>query len=117
MLAVCAFHWLSPKNTFLVTMGNDVTPEIQSAELSLDDSANGVSDFVNTFKKMLVCRYNWTVAKANEFSSPELLVAYNEGLNKHQAYFKVFNVQPNLGCGNDVVFQPIRTSSGETLPC
>lgn len=50
MLAVCAFHWLSPKNTFLVEMSNNVTPEIQSAEeyqKKLDDNVNAVLSLLN----------------------------------------------------------------------
>ena len=52
--------------------------------------------FVNTFKKMLVCRYNWEVSAANDFTHIELINAFNDGLNRHQTYSKVFKKEPDL---------------------
>ena len=66
----------------------------QSAQFGQSEIAK--AEFIESFKKMLVRRYNWSVKNANDFHSPELEQAFTDGLDKHQAYFKIFNVDQNL---------------------
>lgn len=47
------------------------------------------------FKKMLVCRYNWSVAKAYRFDTGELKTTFERGLTNYEAYWEIFNVEPD----------------------
>jgi len=54
------------------------------------------NDFLEEFKVMLVKRYFWTVTDASKFESKELKQCFYEGLDRHHAYFKIFNVEQDL---------------------
>jgi hypothetical protein len=59
------------------------------ADLSFDE-------FLNAFKKMLINRYFWSVNDAYHFDSEKLKAPYHEGLDRHHAYFKIFNIEQYL---------------------
>lgn len=52
--------------------------------------------YLEEFKVMLVRRYQWSVTKASLFKSEELKDCFKNGLDKYQAYFKIFNVKQDL---------------------
>lgn len=53
-------------------------------------------EFLNSFKKMLINRYFWSVSDAYHFDSEKLKECYKDGLDKYHAYFKIFNVEQDL---------------------
>lgn len=52
--------------------------------------------FKETFKILLVRRYQWTVTKASEYNSPALDTAFKDGLSVQDAYYRIFNVEQDL---------------------
>jgi len=53
-------------------------------------------EFLEEFKIMLVKRYFWTVTDASKYENEELNKCYEEGLNRYQSYFRIFNVDQDL---------------------
>jgi hypothetical protein len=53
-------------------------------------------EYVGIFKSMLVKRYFWSVNDAYHFDSEKLKESFNKGLDRHYAYFKIFDVKPDL---------------------
>lgn len=54
------------------------------------------NEYLENFKIILVKRYCWTVTDASKFNSSELKECFNEGLDEHHAYFKLFNIEQDL---------------------
>lgn len=57
---------------------------------------NTFEEFEETFKVMLVRRYNWTVTKASSYNDENLLGAYKKGLSTEEAYFEIFSIEQDL---------------------
>jgi hypothetical protein len=53
-------------------------------------------EYSNAFKKMLINRYFWNVSDAYQFDIEKLKITYNEGLNKYDAYFRLFKIKQDL---------------------
>lgn len=51
---------------------------------------------IESFKYLLVKRYNWSVTRASLFNDDKLNVIHNEGSHYQDAYFKIFNVEQDL---------------------
>ncbi len=54
------------------------------------------SEFLEEFKVMLVKRYQWSVSKASQYNSEELKKYFEEGMDKHESYFKIFKIESDL---------------------
>lgn len=53
-------------------------------------------EFLEEFRVMLIRRYQWTVTEASQFNSEKLKQCLVEGLDKHQSYFRIFEIEPDL---------------------
>jgi hypothetical protein len=60
------------------------------------ESIKDLNEFIWSFKKMLVCRYHWGVDEASAFDTEQLRPYFDEGKDKHEAYFSLFNVEQDL---------------------
>ena len=60
------------------------------------ENQKSYNQYLEEFKVMLVRRYQWSVTKASQFNSEELKVCFKNGLDKHQAYYRIFNVEQDL---------------------
>lgn len=51
-------------------------------------------EYLESFKCMLVKRYNWSVTNAYKYKSDILNKYYNNNMHFLDAYFKIFNIEP-----------------------
>lgn len=82
-------HEMEEKSVFKNEDAQQVPPEI--------------SEFVDEFRQMLVKRYNWSVNDAYRYSHIPIAECFKEGLSKHEAYFKIFNVEQDLQSSDHLV--------------
>ena len=72
------------------------TAVVSNAKIKMQTTKLTFKEFKNSFQKTLINRYFWTVKKASEFEHPNLEKCYKEGKDKHEAYFEIFGVEPDL---------------------
>lgn len=78
---------------------------LDRAKLINPGNIKAFEEYTESFKALLVKRYNWSVKSANEFKSFTLKDYFEEGLSIQDAYYKYFEIpeeqQEFQGTGKD----------------
>ena len=82
----------------VVFLGKIIAMQKTTHEADLK-SIKAFEDFKESFKALLVKRYNWSVTNASNYDSPALVTTFEEGLSPQMSYYKLFDVEPDLQRG------------------